>query len=103
MPRTTSAFPASRTGAIAAPRALLIDLDGVQFTRRLTDRQRIEALAQLNASLADGLAGSEARRRTFGRYAQAMPFRCGTPEARRRIARRSVQRASAWSGEGCTP
>ena len=40
----------------------LLDLEGVRFPRRLPDRERMRALAQLNASLPDRM-GSAPRRR----------------------------------------
>jgi hypothetical protein len=78
----------------------LIDLEGVRFQRVLSARQRVRALAQLNASVGDGLDGA-ARCRFFARYAQALPFAAGSRAARRDTAQESLARRHRWSGRGC--
>ena len=85
----------------------LIDLEGVRFRRRLTDDERIQSLAELNASIADDLLSPEQRQLAFERYAQVLPF--GEGEAARserlaaeqKIVRRSLARRHLWKGEGC--
>jgi len=79
----------------------LIDLEGVRFARRLSRRQRIQSLAELNASLADELAPAEARRRAFDAYFQALPFERGSRDALEEIVRRSRERRHLWSGADC--
>ena len=78
----------------------LIDLEGVRFPRRLTDRQRIRALAELNASLSDAIPDA-LRHRAFARYAGQLPFRGDPKDALRRIVELSMARAHRWSGTGC--
>jgi hypothetical protein len=96
--RAQHVFLTPQPGALEAR---LIDLEDVRRTRRLSDEQRLHALAQLNASLADELASPEARRRAFARYASALPFRGGERAARERVVRMSLARAHLWRGEGC--
>lgn len=105
----------------------LIDLEGVRFRRRLPERARVQALAELNASLPDARLDPAARLRVFERYARALPFASGSMgpgwaarlgralgarspgprEARRRagileeVVRRSLARGHAWRGSGC--
>ena len=90
-----------RAGALGAPfEARLLDLEGVRFRRRLSDRERIEALAQLNASLPDCLAARD-RQRAFRRYARSLPFTAEAGAVLDEIVRRSVARRHRWSGAGC--
>ncbi len=84
--------------AAFAPR--LIDLEGVRFRRRLSERARLLALAQLNASLPDVFPAAE-RRRAFARYAQALPFSAGARAALAALVRASLARRHRWSGAGC--
>jgi len=85
----------------------LIDLEGVRFRKRLSDDQRIQSLAELNASLPDELLSACERRRAFERYAQVLPFAKGEAAQSERlgalaeIARRSLARSHLWQGEGC--
>jgi tRNA A-37 threonylcarbamoyl transferase component Bud32 len=87
--------------------SVLIDLEGVRFRRRLSDKQRIQSLAELNASLPDDLLSAEERRRAFERYAQVLPFGQGRAAqserlaAERQIVERSLARDHLWKGEGC--
>jgi tRNA A-37 threonylcarbamoyl transferase component Bud32 len=78
----------------------LIDLEGVRFRARLRDRQRIRALAQLNASLPDDIAAAP-RCRAFARYAAALPFDRPRAAALRDVVRASLERAHRWTGAGC--
>jgi hypothetical protein len=81
-------------------KARLIDLEGVHFRRRLTDRARILSLAQLNASLPDHISDAE-RLRAFRRYTRAIPFR-GAPElCLREIVALSMARRHRWTGRDC--
>lgn len=74
----------------------LIDLEGVHLERRLRDEQRMEALAQLNASLPDNVVSNEQRVGAFERYVRALPF--SAPDARDRIAQMSRARQHLWRG-----
>ncbi len=85
-------------GADWIPRPL--DLEGVRFPRRLSEAERILALAQLNASLPDAVPARE-RHRAFLRYARALPFRNGSDAALRQVVARSLDRAHRWSGADC--
>jgi tRNA A-37 threonylcarbamoyl transferase component Bud32 len=78
----------------------LIDLEGVRFSRRVSDHRRLRALAQLNASLPDAFPDS-ARQRAFARYAHRLPFRRGRERALRWIVAHSLAREHRWSGAGC--
>lgn len=79
----------------------LIDLDGVRFRRRLSDRARIHSLAQLNASLPDHISNAE-RLRAFGRYAAAIPFRGDTRRCLSEIVAISLARRHRWTGSDCS-
>jgi 3-deoxy-D-manno-octulosonic acid kinase len=77
----------------------LVDLEGVRF-RRVTEGARLEALAQLNASLPDSVS-APSRRRAFARYAARLPFARGRDAALREVVARSLARRHRWSGAGC--
>jgi tRNA A-37 threonylcarbamoyl transferase component Bud32 len=79
--------------------AKLLDLEGVRFRRRLGDEARIDALAQMNASLPDAVSAAD-RRRAFARYRSALPFAAGRA-ALAEIVARSLRRRHRWSGAGC--
>jgi hypothetical protein len=89
-------LPRGATGL--APR--LIDLEGVRFPTRLPDARRLRALAELNASLPDAYPAA-LRRRSFRRYAAALPFAIGWRRAQARIVRESLARKHRWTGAGC--
>ena len=78
----------------------LIDLEGVRFRRRLGDRARIQALAEINASLPDRIPAN-VRYRAFRRYAAALPFHCDANQALRRIVAISLARRHRWTGGDC--
>ncbi len=78
----------------------LIDLEGVRFRRRLGDRARIQALAEINASLPDRIP-AELRCRAFRRYVAALPFHCNATDALRRIVAISLARRHRWMGGDC--
>ena len=78
----------------------LIDLEGVRFRRRLSDRARIQALAEINASLPDRIP-ADLRCRAFRRYAAALPFDCEAKHALRRIVEVSLARQHRWTGGDC--
>ena len=80
----------------------LIDLEAVRFPRRLSDADRIRALAQLNASLPDEIP-DPVRRRAFERYAAALPFARGPDAALENIVSMSLARRHRWTGGSCTP
>ncbi len=79
---------------------VLIDLEGLRFRRRLPERRRLRALAELNASLPDAWP-AEARCRAFLRYATFESFAGGRARALREIVRASLARRHRWQGRDC--
>lgn len=79
-------------------RPRLIDLESVRFHARLSDAQRINDLAQLNASIADDLASEPERRAAFDRYASALPFDADDADVLAQIERRSIARRHFYRG-----
>src|SRR5690606_14306870 len=77
--------------AADATDARLIDLEAVRFRRPLRDGRRLQALAELNASLPPGFP-DDARLRAWRRYSRALPWTRGEPRARAELVRRSVAR-----------
>ncbi len=55
----------------------LIDLEGVRFRERLHDRQRIQMLSELNATLDDDLIGAGRRAELFKDYLRALLYETG--------------------------
>ncbi|MEE8581358.1 MAG: glycosyltransferase, partial [Myxococcota bacterium] len=80
----------------------LIDLEGVRFQCRLSQHQRVRALAELNASLGEAWLSAGERRGAFERYAHALPFRTGQRAALAQIVATSLERRHVWTGVGCT-
>jgi hypothetical protein len=74
----------------------LIDLEAVRFRRPLRDARRIQALAELNASLPDAFP-NDARLRAWTRYARALPF-ADREAALRAVVRASLARKHRWTG-----
>jgi hypothetical protein len=82
------------------PEPKLVDLEGVRFPRRLSDARRVQALAELNASLPDAVS-APLRTAAFRRYAARHPFRAGADATLREVVRRSLARRHRWSGADC--
>jgi tRNA A-37 threonylcarbamoyl transferase component Bud32 len=82
-------------------RAKLIDLEGVRFWRRIPDDRRLQALAELNASLPDAYSAA-VRRRIFDRYARQLPFAGGREAALARVVAASLARRHRWTGADCS-
>jgi hypothetical protein len=81
--------------------ARVLDLDGVRFRgERLSDARRMQALAELNASLPDRFPAS-ARRSAFLRYVAGLPFAGGRDAALANVVAESLVRRHRWSGAGC--
>lgn len=78
----------------------LLDLEGVKFRGRLSERTRMQALIELNASLGDAFPNS-ARLAAFERYWRALPFARSKTEVLREIVVQSLKRKHRWSGAGC--
>jgi tRNA A-37 threonylcarbamoyl transferase component Bud32 len=78
----------------------LVDLEGVRFRGRVPEAARVEALAQLNASLPDEIPAAQ-RRRAFARYCAALPFARGRAAALADVVARSLARRHRWTGAGC--
>lgn len=77
--------------------ARLIDLEAVRFRRPLPEGRRLQALAELNASLPDAFDDA-VRCRAWRRYVRALPFAGGPDAARARLVRASLARRHRWSG-----
>jgi len=77
--------------------ARLIDLEAARFRRPLPEARRIQALAELNASLPEDF-GDDARLRAWRRYSRALPWAAAEPRARARVVRRSLARRHRWPG-----
>jgi tRNA A-37 threonylcarbamoyl transferase component Bud32 len=77
--------------------ARLIDLEAVRFRSSLSETRRIQALAELNASLPDGFDNA-ARCRAWKRYTQALPWPSGARRARDRVIDASLARRHRWTG-----
>lgn len=78
----------------------LIDLESLRFRRRIPEARRLQALAELNASLPDSWPADD-RKRAFTRYAAFEPFEAGRAEALREVVRASMARRHRWSGKDC--
>lgn len=82
----------------------LVDLEDLTGPTRLRDAERLKALVQLNASLADEDLPIAAREAALARYLERLPFedpRLDFAGARREIARRARARRHRFRGEGC--
>lgn len=82
------------------PELSLIDLEGIRFSDRLSDRQRIQMLAELNASLDDDLISPAKRAEMFSDYRRVLPFERGNRRAAKEIMRRSLARNQRWRARG---
>jgi hypothetical protein len=80
--------------------ARLIDLEAARFRLPLPARRRIQALAELNASLPDAYP-DDARLRAWRRYVRALPFEAGARAALAGVVRESLARRHRWSGAAC--
>lgn len=76
----------------------LIDLEGVRFSRQLFDRDRIQMLAQLNASVGEDVISSPARMAVMERYFRALPFDHGNERALAQVVKLSLARDQRWKG-----
>jgi tRNA A-37 threonylcarbamoyl transferase component Bud32 len=85
------------TGSVEA---VLLDLEGMRIRTHLTHRERIEAMAELNASL-PGDVPNALRVRAFDHYRAACFWSCEREVALRDIALRSAQKAHRWKPDGC--
>jgi tRNA A-37 threonylcarbamoyl transferase component Bud32 len=81
-------------------RPALVDLESVRFRSGVPEAARVEALAQLNASLPDEIPAA-LRRRAFARYCAALPFARGRAAALADVVARSLARRHRWTGAGC--
>ena len=101
---TGTGTASAATGTAPRVATWLIDLESARVRRHLSDAARIEALAQLNASLADDLAANDDRRRAFDRYTTALPFQSagGNEAALTQVVQKSRARSHLWQGKDCT-
>jgi tRNA A-37 threonylcarbamoyl transferase component Bud32 len=87
---------ADRPGADPA----LIDLEGIRFPRALSEGRRLQALAELNASLPDEWPAT-GRLRVFARYTLFEPFVAAGGTALPTLIRMSLARRHRWQGHDC--
>jgi tRNA A-37 threonylcarbamoyl transferase component Bud32 len=78
--------------------AALIDLEGVRFTRALQDQDRIQMLAQLNASISEDVISTHERIHMMERYLNALPFEHGNERALKQVVTLSRARDQHWKG-----
>jgi tRNA A-37 threonylcarbamoyl transferase component Bud32 len=78
-----------------------LDLEDLELGREPRDAARLRALAQLNASLADELFSSSARRAGFDAYHARLPFDADARGVMQRVVGQSLDRAHHWRGEDC--
>lgn len=79
----------------------LIDLEDLVGPGRLREDDRIEALAQLNASLDDAHFDVGTRLAALASYLERLPLGAAPEAAAAEIARRSLARSHRWLGRGC--
>ena len=80
----------------------LVDLEDIRLRRRPSDRSRLRALVQLNASLADDAFSATARKHGLDRYLDRLPFAgSNRRELVATLAQRSLARQHRWQGLGC--
>ena len=79
----------------------VVSLGILELGREPSDASRLRALAQLNASLADELFSSSARRAGFDAYHARLPFGAEARDVMQKIADRSLAHAHRWRGEDC--
>jgi tRNA A-37 threonylcarbamoyl transferase component Bud32 len=82
-------------------RLSLIDLEGVRFRGSLQDRQRIQMLTELNATLGDDLISAGVRAHLFRQYVRTLPFELGNERAHQMIVKGSLARSQRWRGSDC--
>lgn len=86
------------------PRFWLVDLEDLTGPVRLRDAERLRALVQLNASLADEDFPITAREAALARYVERLPFDAlglDLEGSRREIARQARARHHRFRGDGC--
>jgi hypothetical protein len=88
-------------GGDGRARFWLLDLEDVRLGRRIPQRARRRALAQLNASIADDRLSLADRRRMLATYCERIPFDTEAGQLALEIARESLSRRHRWKGEGC--
>lgn len=84
-----------------AIRFWLVDLQDLRGPGTLSERARIEALSQLNASLADEAFDAKSRRAGLAAYAERLAFSRPLDEVAHEIARRSVARDHRFRAQDC--
>lgn len=84
-----------------APRFRLVDLGELTGPAPIGEDDRLRALAQLNAAIAEPLAEAGLRRAALEHYAARLPFERPLAEAVATVARASRARAHRWTGRDC--
>jgi tRNA A-37 threonylcarbamoyl transferase component Bud32 len=78
----------------------LIDLEDLNGPAKLSDKARLHALSQLNASLGDEAMSIESRLAALSTYEARIPFALKEGSAASAITRQSLARAHRWRGGG---
>ena len=78
----------------------LIDLEDLNGPAEISDKARLHALSQLNASLSDEAMSTESRLATLSAYEARVPFALTEGSAACVITRESLARAHRWRGGG---
>lgn len=86
--------------------AIPVDLEQVKFYRKVAYSRRVEALAQLNASLPDSV-DNESREKAFEKYCRTIPFRANADpkfnhQTKNEIVSLSLKKRHRWTGRGCS-
>jgi tRNA A-37 threonylcarbamoyl transferase component Bud32 len=81
----------------------LVDLQELTGPAILSDDARIEALTQLNASLANEAFDAASRRAALAAYTERLPFSRPREEIARQIAERSLARHHRFRAGDCAP
>ena len=78
----------------------LIDLEDLNGPTDISDKARLHALSQLNASLSDEAMSTESRLAALSTYEARVPFALTEGSAAAVITRQSLARAHRWRGGG---
>jgi len=80
----------------------LVDLQDLTGPAPVPESARIEALSQINASLADNAFDGASRMAAVEAYGERLPFSRPIEVVAAEIARRSLARHHRWRGDGCS-
>ncbi len=80
----------------------LVDLGELSGPKPLEEDDRLRALAELNAAIAEPLAEAGLRRAALERYAERLPFRQPFEQVVTKLVNASRARNHRWTGRDCT-